>query len=304
MRLLLFGTGALASLLGARLARDRRHTVTLAGTWPEALAQVAACGIEAHEPDASFTSRPAVCRSDGPLPDADVALVLVKAWQSARVVAPLRRAVERGAAPFTFQNGLGLRDDLALALDGPVGLGVASVGALLEAPGRVRSAGPGRVALAAERALLPCAERLARALSETGTPAEVEADPRATQWRKLVANAAINALTALHGVPNGALLTRPELRAQMEAAAREAGAVASALGVDLAADPAELARAVARATASNRSSMLQDLERGQPTEVDALNGAVVHEARRLGLSTPVNERLWQAVLASGAGARA
>ena len=97
----------------------------------------------------------------------------------------------------------------------------------------------------------------------------------------------------------GALLTRPELRAQMEAAAREAGAVASALGVDLAADPAELARAVARATASNRSSMLQDLERGQPTEVDALNGAVVHEARRLGLSTPVNERLWQAVLASG-----
>ena len=50
--------------------------------------------------------------------------------------------------------------------------------------------------------------------------------------------------------------------------------------------------------------MLQDLERGQPTEVDALNGAVVVEARRLGLAAPVNERLWQAVLASGAGARA
>ncbi len=304
MRLLLFGTGALASLLGARLARDRRHEVTLAGTWPAALAQIAACGIEAHEPGGSFVARPAVCRSDGPLPEADLALVLVKGWQTERVLAPLIRAGERGTVPFTFQNGLGARDGLALALERPVGLGVASLGALLEAPGVVRSAGPGRVALAAESALRSCAERLARALAETGTPCEVEADPRATQWRKLVANAAINALTALHGVRNGALLARPELRAQMEAAAREAGQVARALGVDLAADPAELAAAVVRDTASNRSSMLQDLERGEPTEVDALNGAVVVEARRLGLAAPVNERLWRAVLASGAGARA
>lgn len=303
MRLLLFGTGALASLLGARLARDQRHAVTLAGTWDEALARIASRGIEAREPGETFVARPLSCRADGPLPDADVALVLVKAWQTPRVVAPLRRAVEQGALPFTFQNGLSAREDLVAALGRDVGLGVVSVGALLEAPGVVRSSGPGRVLVAAAGELGAAAVALARVLTEAGTPARAESDLRAALWRKLVANAAINALTALNGVRNRELLLRPELRGQMEAAAREAGAVAGALGVDLAADPVALARSVIEATADNRSSMLQDVERGGPTEVDEVNGAVVREARLLGLTAPVNERLWQAVLAaSGAGA--
>jgi 2-dehydropantoate 2-reductase len=83
----------------------------------------------------------------------------------------------------------------------------------------------------------------------------------------------------------------------MAAAAREVGAVAAARGVDLQADPAELADAVAAATAGNRSSMLQDLDRGAVTEIDAMCGAVVSEGRRLGVPTPVNESLWHAVRA-------
>ncbi len=47
-------------------------------------------------------------------------------------------------------------------------------------------------------------------------------------------------------------------------------------------------RAVAQRTATNRSSMLRDVERGVPTEVDAINGAVVREAQRLGVPTPHN----------------
>jgi 2-dehydropantoate 2-reductase len=81
----------------------------------------------------------------------------------------------------------------------------------------------------------------------------------------------------------------------MAAAAREVGDVAAASGIDLRADPAELAFEVAAATAGNRSSMLQDLDRGAPTEIDAMCGAVVREGRRLGMATRVNERLWRAV---------
>ncbi len=174
-----------------------------------------------------------------------------------------------GAAPFTFQNGLAARDDLAAALGRDVGLGVVSVGALLEDPGVVRAAGPGRVVLAAEGALSAAAAKLARVLTETGHAARVEADVRVALWRKLVVNAAINALTALNGVRNGELLARARAaRATMEAAAREAGAVASALGLDLAGDPVGLAVSVIEATAGNRSSMLQDVERGGPTEVE------------------------------------
>jgi 2-dehydropantoate 2-reductase len=54
---------------------------------------------------------------------------------------------------------------------------------------------------------------------------------------------------------------------------------------------------VAQCTAANRSSMLQDVLRGAPTEIDAINGAVVREGQRLGVPTPVNESLFSAVQA-------
>ena len=67
--------------------------------------------------------------------------------------------------------------------------------------------------------------------------------------------------------------------------------MAAASGIRLEGDPAEAAVELARATAANRSSMLQDLARGARTEVDALNGAVADEGRRLGVPTPVNAQL-------------
>ena len=114
-------------------------------------------------------------------------------------------------------------------------------------------------------------------------------------WRKLVAQCAIEPVTALADVPNRALLEEPELHARLLSIASEAGAVAEARGIDLGADPGALAVQLVRATASDRSSMLQDLARGAVTEIDALNGAVAAEGRRLGVPVPENEALWQQV---------
>jgi 2-dehydropantoate 2-reductase len=107
-------------------------------------------------------------------------------------------------------------------------------------------------------------------------------------WGKLAINAAINPLTALLRIPNGELLARPSARSLMAAAAREAAAVATALGVRLAyPDPAAAVEAVARLTAANHSSMLQDVLRGAPTENDAICGPAVEAGERCGVSTPV-----------------
>jgi 2-dehydropantoate 2-reductase len=77
----------------------------------------------------------------------------------------------------------------------------------------------------------------------------------------------------------------------------EVAAVAAAEGIGLAEDPRARVEAVATATAQNRASMLQDLDRGVPTEIEFLNGAVVREARRLKVAAPVNEWLWRSVRA-------
>jgi 2-dehydropantoate 2-reductase len=143
----------------------------------------------------------------------------------------------------------------------------------------------------------PAAEGLAVIFRGAGLPTRLVPDIERVLWAKLAVNCAVNPLTALHGVANGALLERPDWREQMGAAAREAARVAAGLRVPLEGDAAARAEDVARATAGNLSSMLQDLQRGSRTEIDAICGAVVEHGRRLGVPTPVNESLWRAVRA-------
>ncbi|MEZ4645539.1 MAG: ketopantoate reductase C-terminal domain-containing protein [Chloroflexota bacterium] len=90
-------------------------------------------------------------------------------------------------------------------------------------------------------------------------------------------NAGINSLTAVYRLSNGQLTERPALRSMMEkAAAYEVEAVAAAQGIPLPfPDAAAQTVRVAQDTYHNRSSMLQDIENGRSTEIDAICGAVV-----------------------------
>jgi 2-dehydropantoate 2-reductase len=118
-------------------------------------------------------------------------------------------------------------------------------------------------------------------------------------WTKLAVNAAINPLSAILGLPNGELLRLPGARAQLIAAAAEVGVVAQAAGIALPVDPVARALQVAEATAPNRSSMLQDVEAGRRTEIEAITGAVVARAEALGVPVPVNRELLAQVRALG-----
>ena len=117
-------------------------------------------------------------------------------------------------------------------------------------------------------------------------------------WGKLMVNAAINPLTALLRVKNGEILANPSACALMGELACEAASVAEALGVALPfLAPNRFVEGVALRTAGNISSMLQDVLRGGPTEVDAINGAVVHAGEQKGVSTPANRVVWSLVKA-------
>jgi 2-dehydropantoate 2-reductase len=117
-------------------------------------------------------------------------------------------------------------------------------------------------------------------------------------WGKLIVNAAINPLTALLGVKNGQLLAIPAAFELMGELAREAASVAEAIGVTLPfSAPERAAEEVAQSTSENISSMLQDVLRGAPTEVDAINGAIVLSGEKNKISTPVNRVIWSLVKA-------
>jgi 2-dehydropantoate 2-reductase len=216
----------------------------------------------------------------------------------------LETCLAGGGVAVTLQNGLGNLEKLAARLgERRASLGVTTSGATLLGPGRIRAGGDGVTHLAGREDLAPLAELLGRA----GFVVQASDDVEGMAWGKAVINAAINPVAALLRIPNGELLS-PDRAGAWEIsreAASEAAAVAAARGVRLpfADAPGQVAE-VLRRTATNRSSMLQDVERGRPTEVDAINGAIVAEGERLGVPTPVNRLLWNLVrsLPSAAGA--
>eukprot|EP00931_Biecheleriopsis_adriatica_P079485 TRINITY_DN52898_c0_g1_i1.p1 TRINITY_DN52898_c0_g1~~TRINITY_DN52898_c0_g1_i1.p1 ORF type:complete len:331 (-),score=62.07 TRINITY_DN52898_c0_g1_i1:165-1157(-) len=118
-------------------------------------------------------------------------------------------------------------------------------------------------------------------------------------WLKLAANAAINPLTALAEEPNGFVLRSQEARGSLVTVCEEVAAVASASlqgseaheRLPTAAEMEAFVVKTATDTAENRSSMLQDLLAGRPSEIDYLSGWVVAKGKQLGIETPENARL-------------
>ena len=293
-RVTIFGTGALACFIGARLARAGAR-VTLVGTWPEALAAIAHHGIRVEDEAGAWSASVATARPGDEVEPCPLVLVLVKSHQTRTIARDVARAVTAGGIVVTLQNGLGNREILEREV-GPdrVAVGVVTAGARILAPGRV-SGQPGAVTLGAGPVASPRLARLATLLLRAGFETELGDDVKRLVWRKLAVNCAINPLSVVRGTTNGALLEREEDRQLLAGAAREVALVAHARGVELGVDPAALVFEVDRRTSGNRSSMLQDVERGAPTEIDALNGALVREGARLGVPTPINEWLLREV---------
>jgi 2-dehydropantoate 2-reductase len=292
LRILVLGTGAMGSLLAARLARSGAAEVTMAGTWAEGLEAIRARGVIVEDETGRW-SAPVTAVSLAEAKAADCVLVLVKSGATATVAETAARSLAPGGTIVSLQNGLGHREVLERAAGaGRVVAGVATLGATLLGPGRVR-AFPGEIVLGARDH--GSVSRLTQALRAAGIEASVTTDIDRLLWRKLAVSCSINPITALRGLTNGAALASAAERERMAAAAREVAAVAAAKGIDLGLDSAAQALSVAARTAGNRSSMLQDLERGATTEIDAMCGAVVAEGGKLGVPTPVNEALWREV---------
>jgi 2-dehydropantoate 2-reductase len=117
-----------------------------------------------------------------------------------------------------------------------------------------------------------------------------------TLWQKLAVNCVINPLTALHRCPNGELNNDPERSSQVAALCREVREIACAAGMAAAvADLHQIVTQVISSTATNRSSMLQDVLAGRPTEIDYINGYLVKIADAQHLEASMNRRLLSAL---------
>ncbi|MEE8524974.1 MAG: 2-dehydropantoate 2-reductase [Thermoanaerobaculia bacterium] len=291
-RVLVLGTGAMGCLFAASLGRCGACDVTVSGSWHRGLSTLDEDGIAVEDRGSVWKTVVRTRRLDRLDPAYDLVLVLTTSRRTAAVAAIAADTVAADGLILTLQNGLGNREVLAASAgEMRVAAGATAVGATLLGPGRVRIGGRGPTILGGPGGGRDRLERVREILAESGFAVEVTADLHAALWTKLAVNCAINPLSAIARVPNGRLVAVDAWRLELEEAAREVGRVAAAKGIHIGLDLARHAADVARATARNRSSMLQDLDAGHPTEIDALCGAVVAEARRVRVPVPVNARL-------------
>ena len=129
---------------------------------------------------------------------------------------------------------------------------------------------------------------MAEFFNRAGIETESVADVRSVVWNKLLINIGINAITALTNIKNGQILDLEITRELSRNAVAEAMNVARVENIKVQDDALDHVFKVAAATALNRSSMGQDVDSRRQTEIAAINGFIVREAKRLGLEAPVN----------------
>lgn len=147
-------------------------------------------------------------------------------------------------------------------------------------------------------------ERLAAALSDAGVDTKVSPDIQSSLWQKLLFIAPVSGLGALTRVSVGELRSSPETYSNLRDAMEEIVALAVACGVALADDAIDKTlRFVDGLPGDVTSSMQRDIMEGRPSELEALNGAVVRLGREAGVPTPVNGFIYAALTPMEARAR-
>ncbi|WP_232362611.1 ketopantoate reductase family protein [Desulfogranum mediterraneum] len=290
MEIVVIGAGAMGCLFGAWLSRVAR--VRLYDIDPDTVEAINRQGVVVTTMAGEERRYPleAVSRFEEGEPPAELVILFTKS-RGTRAAAELAKKIlaEEGLV-LTLQNGVGNLEQIEAVFGRPCGVaGVTAQAGTVIAPGHSLHAGEGETLLGPAPGQEKQLQAVEQLFARAGITSRISGDASGLIWGKLLVNVGINALAAILRVPNGVLAQVPECSRIMELAVAEGVAVARALGIRLPyEDPMAQVLKVCADTAANRASMLQDILRRAPTEIDVINGAIVARGREVGVATPVN----------------
>lgn len=298
MRVVVIGAGAIGGLIGATLARGGAEVVLL----DKDEAHVAAInrdGLGVERDGLRTTHRLPATTDPAGVGVVDLAVVLVDT-NATRPAAELARAlIGADGAAITLQNGIGNIEILVEVLGvGRVIAGSTMNSAARLAPGRIAHTHEGKTLIGElDGKTTERVQAIVDLLTKGGLPVVATDNIQGHVWQKFVLNAGLNALCAITRLRPGEVVESEQATALARRILAEVLAVVRAEGVVLPEpDPTEsiLGHAVGR---MNKPSMLQHVEQGRRTEIDAINGALLRFAEKHGLACPVNETIVQLVKA-------
>ena len=261
-----------------------------------------------------FVSTPLALESDGsierPPVDAEVVtdfngelewlLVATKTYATLDALAAIESSLRTATRILLLQNGIGLQQRVAeLYPECEIIAGITTDGAWRREPFHVVFAGRGETRFGAVNRVSPrTIDTLCQCLERLALQAEWVDDIWRPLWHKVAVNCCINALSAIRRCRNGELLESDEAMAMIRGLAAEVQRVmsADALGFTFPRLFDEVVEVI-ETTAGNYSSMYQDVNRGRETEIDCINGYICARGDELGIATPLNRALVDAIRA-------
>ncbi|RLI31509.1 2-dehydropantoate 2-reductase [Candidatus Bathyarchaeota archaeon] len=297
MRIAVVGSGAMGSLYGGLLA-DAGEDVTLIDIWKEHVDAINTRGLKISGASGERLVRVRATTNPAEVGTVDLIMIFVKAYDTRKAAQDALPMVGPETVFLTLQNGLGNVEQIEeVAGKGRVVAGATTHGSTLVGPGEVFHAGKGLTYIGELTGeITERVKRIAETFNRAGIETHISQNIQGIIWKKILINVGINAITAITGLRNGEILLVPEVKEIVRKAVLEAAEVAKAAGITVEMeDPVAEVYKVAELTAKNKSSMLQDVERGRRTEIDAINGAIVRIGKQYGVDTPVNETLVAAV---------
>jgi 2-dehydropantoate 2-reductase len=297
MKVAILGSGAVGGYYGARLARAG-HDVTFIARGAH-LAAIRERGLEIQSPLGNFTVKARAVEDTSEVGPVDLALVAVKTYDNAAALPRLVPMLGSATAVLTVQNGVDSPGEVAAIAGEQRTLGGATyIATVVASPGLIVQTGTHRRIVFGEvfgplSRVSDRVQEIASAFSGADIQAEPVADARVPIWEKFVFLAAVAGFAGASRLPIGPLWDDPFTRQRFFDACREIEHLARAEGIPVARDVVDrILPYVQGMPKTMRASLLADLEKGKPIEVEALQGSVVRRAAAKGLETPIMATLY------------
>jgi len=296
MRIAVMGAGAVGAYFGAKLSASGNDVAFLArGAHLDALRRD---GLRVDSPGGDLRIQNALFTNDpGEVAAVDLILFCVKSYDTDAAVGALAPMIGSATTILSLQNGVDNADKIAARWGEQHTLaGVAYLGSQLVGPGAIKHSAGGRIVFGElEGSVRDRTKSIEHALTSAGIPTEISKDIRKAQWRKLLWNAPICAISCLTHATVKEIIESDSLCQLAVDCMNEVRQAARTQGVDLEPELIDETLDFSKSLGGFKPSMLQDLEARKPLEYQAFNGVVVKLLRQSGKEAPVNQVFYGAL---------
>ncbi|MCG6888290.1 MAG: 2-dehydropantoate 2-reductase [Gammaproteobacteria bacterium] len=292
MRIAVYGCGGVGAYFGGRLAQIGQDVTFIARH--ENLAALRSKGLKVGSIAGDFViDQVKVTSNPADVGIVDYVLCCVKAWQVTAAARAMLPMVGPETLIVPLQNGVEAPEQIASIID-PANVigGLCAIVAFQSSPGHIKHSGGNPLIRFGHLDNRP--DSRINALSEVfnhciGVKSSIPEHVAVAMWQKFMLITPWSGLGAVSRAPLGVLLEQPETRSLLVEATDEIYRLGHARGIPMPDD--SIARTMATLEgipANSTTTMQRDLVRGRPSELDALNGAVVRLAYEVGLDMPLN----------------